>query len=281
MNVTNITKDASQNYQAAAAVRETTVEEVSGAPNAVAQILKSGAPKPHATVSNSMVAAVDQYTPPPGRNMAHYLSMDVDQAGNGSTTIADALQRYLEVRPRREAEADPRDMAATDAYPTLVMDEDEAWANVLPYQFSLNGIKQEQSQPVFYALGGSVKARVTGEGISTITTPETEADPGHYVGPMATKGMYYPPEAAAQLAMDRIFDMYYPEGVPAIEPKADGDTGAAGTLKSVAETLSDMRNTSQSGEGENLRTALNRYIGLNIPGQTNRLYPTALNGRMV
>jgi hypothetical protein len=205
----------------------------------------------------------------------------VDKAGNGSTTIADALQRYLDVSPRREAEADPRDMAATDAYPTLVMDEDQAWAEVLPYQFSVNGITQQQSQPVFFAMGGTVRARVLDKGVSTITTPATEGEPGLLVGPLATKGMYYPPEAAAQMAMGRIFDMYYPNGVPAVAPKSDGDIGANGSLKDVAETLSDMRFTSQSGEGENLRTALNRYIGLNMTGQTNRLYTTALNGKMV
>ncbi|MDR1083789.1 MAG: hypothetical protein LBP22_02775 [Deltaproteobacteria bacterium] len=281
MIVNNVTKEASQNYRAAGTIRQAFVEQVDGAPNVVAQILRSGAPKPHATVSNAMVAAVDQYTPPPGRNMAHYLAMDVDKAGNGSTSVADALQRYLDIQPRREAEADPRNTAANDAYPTLVMDEDTAWSEVLPYQFSVNGISQQQSQPVFFALGGSVRARVTGEGVSTITTPATEAEPAHLVGPVATKGSYYPPEAAAQLAMDRIFDMYYPNGVPAIAPKSDGDTGANGSDKDVAETLADMRFTGQSGEGENVRTALNRYIGLNMVGQTNRLYPAALNGKMV
>ncbi|MDR2141990.1 MAG: hypothetical protein LBR11_09425 [Deltaproteobacteria bacterium] len=281
MIVNNVPKEATKTYQAASTVRQAFVEQVEGAPNVVAQILRTGAPKPHATVSNAMVAAVDDFTPPPGRNMAHYLTLDVDKAGNGSTSVADALQRYLDVKPRREAEADPRDMAATDAYPTLVMDEDAAWAESLPYQFSLNGITQKQIQPIFYAVGGAVRARIQGVGISTITTPETEPEPSIPVGPSAFRGMYYPPEAAAQLAMDRIFDMYYPQGVPAIAPKADGDTGASGSIKDVAETLADTRSLSQSGEGENIRTALNRYIGLNMVGQTNRLYPTALTGRMV
>jgi hypothetical protein len=281
MNVNNVTKENSSGLQAAATVRQAFVERVDGAPNVVAQILRTGAPKPHATVSNSMVAEVDQYTPPPGRNMAHYLTLDVDKAGNGSTTVADALQRYLDVKPRREVEADPRDMAATDAYPTLVMDEDEAWAESLPYQFSVNGVIQRQIQPIFYSASGSLRARVLGEGVSSISTPATEPDPSIPVGPSANRSMYYPPEAAAQLAMDRIFDMYYPDGVPSLSPEADGDTGANGSIKDVAETLADTRQFSQSGEGENLRTALNRYIGLNALGQTNRLYITSLTGRMV
>jgi hypothetical protein len=213
--------------------------------------------------------------------MAHYLTMDVDKAGNGPASIADALQRYLDVNPRREVEADPRDMAATDAYPTLVIDEDQAWAESMPYRFSLNGVQSQQTQPVFFTLGGSVRARVEGVGVTTLSTPATEPDDSIPVGPSATRSMYYPPEAAAQLAMTRIFDMYYPGGVPAIAPEADGDTGANGSIKDVAEILADTRNLSQSGEGENVRTALNRYIGLNMVGQTNRLYTTALNGRMV
>ncbi|MDR1577999.1 MAG: hypothetical protein LBT86_07225 [Deltaproteobacteria bacterium] len=281
MNVNNVAKEATTNLRAAATIRDTFVEQVDSVPNVVSQILQTGATKPHATVSNSMVAAVDLYSPPPGRNMAHYLTLDVDKAGNGSTSIADALQRYLDVKPRREAEADPRDMAATDAYPTLVMDEDEAWADSLPYQFSLNGISQQQNQPIFFALSGSLRARVEGVGVSTITTPATNPDPSIPVGPSATRGMYYPPEAAAQMAMSRIFDMYYPDGVPAVAPAPDGDTGANGSLKDVAETLADTRTLSQSGEGENIRTALNRYIGLNMVGQTNRLYPTSLTGRLV
>ncbi|MDR2422087.1 MAG: hypothetical protein LBE01_01770 [Deltaproteobacteria bacterium] len=281
MIVNNVPKESSGSLQAASTIRQAFVEEVAGAPNVASQILRSGAPKPHATVSNSMVAAVDQYTPPPGRNMAHYLSLDVDKAGNGSTSIADALQRYMDVKPRREAEADPRDMAATDAYPTLVMDEDQAWAESLPYQFSLNGVTQKQIQPVFYTASGSLRARILGEGVSTIATPATEPDPSIPVGPSANRTMYYPPEAAAQLAMSRIFDMYYPDGVPAMAPEADGDAGANGSYKDVAETLADTRQLSQSGEGENVRTALNRYIGLNALGQTNRLYVTSLTGRMV
>ncbi|MDR1872765.1 MAG: hypothetical protein LBS60_12740 [Deltaproteobacteria bacterium] len=280
MIVNNVPSDSTKNFQAAATVRESFVERVDGAPNVVAQILRSGAPKPHATVSNAMVAAVDQYTPPPGRNMAHYLILDVDKAGNGSTSIADALQRYLDVKPRREAEADPRDMAATDAYPTLVMDEDTAWANSLPYQFSLNGITQKQIQPVFFAASGYLRGRIQGPGISTITTPATEPEPV-ISGPSAVRSLYYPPEAAAQLSMNRIFDMYYPNGVPSFPPAGDGDSGSNGSIKDVSETMADTRQLSQSGEGENLRTALNRYIGLNMVGQTNRVYPTSLTGRMV
>ncbi|MDR0549190.1 MAG: hypothetical protein LBI10_07260 [Deltaproteobacteria bacterium] len=281
MIVTNVTKENSSDLRAAATIRSAFVTQVDGVPNAVAQVLRSGAPKPHATVPNSMVAAVDQYTPPPGRNMAHYLTLDVDKAGNGVTSIADALQRYLDVKPRREAEADPRSMAATDAYPTLIMDEDEAWANSFPYQFSLNGVVQKQIQPNFYSASGALRARILGVGISSIKTPATEPDPSIPVGPSATRSMYYPPEAAAQLAMSRIFDMYYAQGVPSLPPAKDGETGANGSIKDVAETLADERQTSQNGDGENIRTALNRYIGLNVLGQTNRLYTTSLTGRLV
>jgi hypothetical protein len=234
--------DTQEAYQAAVNVRAAAVTEVDAAPNTVAQIIKAGSPKPHATVSNAMVATVDEYTPPPGRNMRHYLSLDVDKAGRSSTTVVDALQRYFNVRPRREPIADPKDIASTDSFPTLVMDEAEAYARNFPYQFSVNGVPQKQYTPHLYARGGALKIRILGPGVTTVNTPPTSGEPGIKVGPFAESGNYYPAPYAAQLSMDDILDR--------LDPANDMETFTVGpvnindpnsTLARVANSLQPLR----------------------------------------
>jgi hypothetical protein len=280
--VSGLTTRAFQNFQASSTVRQTTVAEVEPTPNLVAQIIKSGAPKPHATVSNSMVAAVDSYTPPPGRNMAHYLTMDVAKAGNSVTSVVDALQRYLNVRPRREPMADPKDVASNDTFPTMIMDEVKAWSDNLPYQFSVNGVVQSQSQPNFYAQGGYLNVRIVGPGVSTVVTPATEGEPNVLFGPLATKGMYYPPAFAAQLAMSRISDMYNPANkmdVFTVGPENQRDVNT--TLSEVAETLSAIGRGSELATPEgNLRAGILRFSTLTGYGRAPELFNTALAGRL-
>ncbi|MDR1039804.1 MAG: hypothetical protein LBR80_06460 [Deltaproteobacteria bacterium] len=234
--------DTMEAYQAAVTVREASVAVVDGAPNVVAQIIKAGAPKPHATVSNAMVAAVDEYTPPPGRNMRHYLALDVDQAGRSVTTVVDALQRYFNVTPRREPIADPKDIASTDSYPTLVMDEAAAYARNFPYQFSVNGVPQKQHTPHFYARGGALKIRILGPGVTTVNTPETAGEPGMKVGPFADTTNYYPPAYAAQESMDDILRRLDPanefQTIQAGPVRVDDPNS---TLSRVANALQPLR----------------------------------------
>ncbi|MDR1677146.1 MAG: hypothetical protein LBS44_02000 [Deltaproteobacteria bacterium] len=192
--------------QVAATIRSTSVGVNNPSPNVVDQIITSGSPKPQATVSNPMVTTVDSFSPLPGRNMAHYLALDVDKAGKENTTVSDALQRYLDISPTRKPGGDPKDVDSHDSYPTLIMDEDKAWEEILPYKFSVNGVVQRQAQPVFYAMAGSLKLRLVGRGVSTVTTPATEPSPTIPSGPIPALS-YYPPEVAAQLTMRRITDL--------------------------------------------------------------------------
>ncbi|MDR3154032.1 MAG: hypothetical protein LBW85_07140 [Deltaproteobacteria bacterium] len=203
--------DTMEAYQGAVTARQASVAVTDGAPNVVAQIMEAGAPKPHATVTNTMVAMVDRFTPPPGRNMRQYLALEVDKAGRSSTTVVDALQRYFNVRPRREPFADPKDIASTDSFPTLIMDEAAAYARNFPYQFSVNGIPVRQQTPDFYSRGGALKIRILGPGVSTVETPETSGEPGLKVGPFAEGTNYYPPAYAAQLAMQDIQERLHPD----------------------------------------------------------------------
>jgi hypothetical protein len=192
-----------------------------------------------------MVAAVDKFTPPPGRNMRHYLALDVDKAGQNPTTVVDALQRYFNVRPRREPIADPKDIASTDSFPTLVMDEAQQAADKnFSYKFSVNGIVQNQMQPNFYARGGNLKIRVIGPGVASVQTPSTQGEEPINVGPIANKGSYYPSPFAAQMAMDSIRAMNDPSNdfqTFAAAPNPNRSVNA--TLSSVADTLSPLRNS--------------------------------------
>ncbi|MDR1164412.1 MAG: hypothetical protein LBO66_00810 [Deltaproteobacteria bacterium] len=243
MNAISQLKDSSPvGFQAASVVREAAVTETAASPNVVAQIIKSGAPKPHATISNTMVAEVDRYEPPPGRNLRHYLSLDVDKAGRDPTTVVDALQRYFNVRPRREPIADPKDVATTDSFPTLIMDEAQAFNDNDAYRFSVNGIVQRQSTPSFYARGGYLKVRIVGPGVTSIQTPPTVGEPGIPVGPSANRGSYYPPAYAAQLAMGRLSESFDPSRKMDVWPVGPNLTrGPNDTLASVANTLAPLR----------------------------------------
>ncbi|MDR2405618.1 MAG: hypothetical protein LBE27_04530 [Deltaproteobacteria bacterium] len=230
-------------FQAPATVRQASVTYTDGAPNIVAQIIKSGAPKPHATVSNTMVARVDSYTPPPGINLAHYLALDVDKADDyNPTTVVDAIQRYFNVRPRREPIADPQDIASTDSYPTLVIDEASNYANLKPYHYSINGIERKADLSSFYADSGHMQVRIKGTGVTSIKSPATDAKPGLEVGPIKTGMAYYPPEYAAQMASSRLTNMMdTSDKMPTYEVGPDLNRGVNDTLPEVAATLAPLR----------------------------------------
>jgi hypothetical protein len=278
-------QDSNVNYEASNYVRQAAVALTEGGPNTVAQIIKSGAPKPHATISDTMVAAVDKYTPPPGRNMRHYLALDVDKAGRNPTTVVDALQRYFNVRPRREPIADPQDIASTDSYPTLIMDEAQNRAEQqFPYRFSINGVVQNQIQPSFYARGGALKVRVLGPGVTSVQTPPTVGEPSIEVGPLATKGRYYPPAFAAQMTMDYIRQLNDPsQRMDVIYTGANPNRGVNDTLSSVAQTLAPLRNSLANIAQTSITSGMpgNANAALNTYASTPRLFQNAVASGLV
>jgi hypothetical protein len=227
-----------------------------------------------------MVAMVDSYSPRPGRNLGHYLAIDVEKAGNDSTSIADALQRYLNVRPNRKPGGDPKDVASNDSFPTLTLDEALAWNDPLPYKFSVNGIVQRQAQSSFYGLGGSIMVRITGAGVTTIATPATEGAPALAVGPIPA-GAYYPPEVAAQLAMRRLTDMF--DTSHDYQPLPIGPNltkGPTETLGAIATSLAAMKHDTGPRMSESVKTGINNFANLGIYSSSPRLYLTVLADRM-
>ncbi|MDR1657725.1 MAG: hypothetical protein LBT47_09255 [Deltaproteobacteria bacterium] len=276
--VTNRPNDSFRPLQVAATIRQTTVAAIEPTPNVVSAIVKVGHSKPHATISNTMVARVDSYTSPPGRNMAHYLTMDVDKAGSENTTIADALQRYLNVSPTRKLGGDAKALESLDSYPTLVMDEDQAWAEPLSYQFSVNGVVQRQSQPTFYARGGSLRLRVIGRGVTTVATPATTGTEPLPVGPMPA-GAYYPTATAAQLAMRRLSDMFDSNGgfkPISVGPELNQEPG-----QSLADTSKTQEPAVVSGPkiSEYVKDGLNRFANFGIYNAAPRLHLSALSNQ--
>jgi hypothetical protein len=274
--VSNRPQEAFLPLQVAGTIRQTSVAVIEPTPNIAASIISSGSPKPHATVSNQMVARVDSYTPRPGRNLAHYLAIDVEKAGNDSTSVADALQRYLNVRPTRKPSGDIRDVASNDSYPTLIIDEAQAWKDPLPYKFSVNGVVQRQSQPSFFGLGGSIRVRISGSGVSTVSTPATQGATVFQAGPIPP-GAYYPPEVASQLAMRRMTDMF--DGSDDYKPLPTGpelNPGPAEALGAAASSMISMKFDSGPEISSNVKTGLNNFANLGIYNQSPQLYLTAL-----
>jgi hypothetical protein len=275
--VQSIHREAFYPLQVAGTIRSTSVQAIKPTPNVVSQIIQSGSPNPHATVSNGMVARVDSYTPPPGRNMAHYLAMDVDKAGAENTTVADALQRYLNVSPTRDPGGDPKDIDSHDSYPSLIMGEDKAWQHNMPYEFSVNGVVHRQTQPTFFTRAGSLKIRVVGKGVSTVSTPSSDADPSLQAGPMPP-GAYYPVAVAAQLTMRRLSDMFAPkEGRPPIlvGPALQGQEATAGTAATAAVTSSDPISVVPP-ISERVRQGLINFANMGIYKSSPQLFLTAM-----
>jgi hypothetical protein len=283
--IQNIQREAYYPLQVAGTIRSTSVAVVKPTPNVVSQIIASGSPSTHATVSNGMAARVDSYTPPPGRNMAHYLAMDVDRAGMENTTVADALQRYLNVSPTRRPGGDPKDIDSHDSYPTLIMGEDQAWQDILPYQFSVNGMVQKQSQPTFFTRAGSLKIRVVGKGVATVTTPATEPGPTLQAGPMPP-GAYYPSAVAAQLSMRRTMDLLNePETRPPItvgpDPngaleETDGQNLMGAMPPSGGNTVSSVVTSAAPEISERVREGLINFANMGIYKTRPQLFLTAM-----
>ncbi|MDR2352326.1 MAG: hypothetical protein LBF22_04040 [Deltaproteobacteria bacterium] len=274
-------KESFLDYQAAATVRAASAAYSESTPNTVDKIIQSGAPKPHATITNTMVAAIDKYSTPPGRNMRHYLALDVDRAGKSNTTVVDGLQRYLNIQPRREPTVDAKNIASSERFPTLVMDEAQAFAETMPYQFSVNGVVQQQTQPSFVTQGGNLRVRILGTGVSTIQTPETAGEPGIKVGPMA-KGNYYPPAFAAQLAMTRLSDALNAPKMATFTVGPDVTRDYNETLSSVSTSLGNTSPTTLvNTSGTNIEKAL-RHAQAALSYSTNPILSlSAINNRGV
>jgi hypothetical protein len=263
-----------------------------------------------------MAVSIEEFNPAPGRNLRRYLVINVQRAGRDDTAIADALQRYLNVKSKYNPEIDLRDVDSHETFPTLVMAEDEAWGNLSPYEFYLNGVLNHNLEPNFYAQTGALKIELKGRGGTSITTPPTGPEPFITVGPSMSPGYppawaaeltmrrltellepttpqeieaekarrvplltnhYYPPAAAAQLAMRRLSELIDLEE-PSVKPLGTSETKSSfNILKSLTDYI-EGQSTGQAPEitGQ-VNTGLNNLANMGLYSKAPALFLTVLN----
>ncbi|UQZ89218.1 hypothetical protein C4J81_08430 [Deltaproteobacteria bacterium Smac51] len=197
------------------------------------------ATKPLPSVSNEQVATVTDFEPRAGRHMRQSMHLQVQNApGPQVDTVIDAIQRYLNISPRREPTSDPKAEDSIVRHPQQILQRAQRWDDALPYQFSINGAKSYQLQPEFHRWGGTLSADVNEPGLTGIEAPATRApQPGSRINleevfaaqatmrdleanksepfsPIVTSGPpnitsdpYFSPVSAAQNAMGRMREL--------------------------------------------------------------------------
>ena len=141
--------------------------------NTMPHIIAAGrASTPRADISNPLVASVAEYSPLSGSRPANHMRLDVQNTPASKVdNVADAIQRYLGVSPRREPTADPLDEATVARHPQQLTQSADRWADARYYQFSANGLESYQFQPEFRAWGGGLKLNIAGQGQTDISAP--------------------------------------------------------------------------------------------------------------
>ncbi|MDR1922300.1 MAG: hypothetical protein LBS31_11250 [Candidatus Adiutrix sp.] len=170
-------------------------------PNSLQNTIASGrASAPVATVANEPVAEVLDFTPLPGRQPGRRMRLDVFEApASRVDTVIDAIQRYLNIEPRREPTADPKNEASIARHPQQIIQAAQYWDDALPYQYAQNGVRTQHLQPEFRAWGASLTAQAEEAGTTGISAPPTRSPlPGRL--PLG-RYMPYDPARAAQEAM--------------------------------------------------------------------------------
>lgn len=154
-----------------------TVENHNSLPNTIAQ---GRATAPIATASNDMAARVTDFDPKPGRQPRMGMHMQVHSApGSQVDNVIDAIQRYLNISPRREPSSDPKAEDSIARHPQQIIQGAARWAETDQYQFSINGARSVQYQPEMHRWGGSLSADVVEPGLTGIAAPATrEPQPG-------------------------------------------------------------------------------------------------------
>ena len=172
-------------------------------PNTIAQ---GPATVPRAQVPNPLVAEVRSFEPGPGIQMARRNVLNVqNDPGHQDDGVIDALQRYFNVRPRREPSADPRDEASVVRHPQELVQSSARWTQDMFYQFTDNGAANYQVRPDYRAWGGRLDLELTGAGQTSVSAPATRA-PRPGAAAIGGPG-YYDPANAAQEAQAKTTEL--------------------------------------------------------------------------
>ncbi len=165
-------------------------------PNYIAQ---SRAVSPRARIDNTRPAEITDYAPAPGRQLERHMRLDVQNTpGPPVDAVIDAIQRYLDIRPRREPTADPLDEDSIARHPQQIAQSAGRWAAERYYQFSANGAETYQFRPGYHTWSGRLDLQLENPGLADISTPAARSPrPGRTpVGRQIT----YDPAYAAQEA---------------------------------------------------------------------------------
>lgn len=159
-----------------------TVRNHNGIPNNIAM---GRAPKPVASASNEMAVRVTDFEPKPGLQPRLGMHMQVQNApGSKVDAVADAIQRYLNIKPRREPTSDPLAEDSIARHPQQIIEGASRWDTAQTYQFAINGAKSYQFQPEIHRWGGSLSADLVEPGLTGVAAPATrEPQPGYHSTP--------------------------------------------------------------------------------------------------
>lgn len=180
-----------------------TVNGVNRVPHVIAA---SRASQPEATSSNEMVADIVGYSPQPGSQMARHMRLDLqNNPGRQVDQVIDAIQRYLNIEPRREPTADPKAEASVARHPQQIIQSSQRWNDATYYQFASNGGESYQVRPEYRAWGGRLELKLENEGTTDISAPPSSSpQPGSSPMGQATSD----PARAAQESMAQLAEIF-------------------------------------------------------------------------
>ncbi len=185
-------------------------------PNSSPNIITQGRmTKPRATISNDLVAAIAAYSPAPGRNPARAMRLDIQNTpGSKVDKVTDAIQRYLNIRPRREPTADPLDEASIARHPQQIVQSSGRWNDARYYKLAKNGLETYQFQPGHRTWAGQLELKLENAGQANIAASASRSP----LTIPSTLGQYvtHDPAYAAQSAMGEIKELLNRPSRPAV-----------------------------------------------------------------
>lgn len=167
--------------------------------NRIPSLIAAGrAVRPSASASNPLAASVSEYSPRPGGELWRQMHLDVQNTPPPKNDkIIDAIQRYLDIRPRREATADPLDEASIVRHPQQLAQAAGRWADARYYQFAANGVERYQFQPEFRAWGGRLEVTMNNPGQTDISAPPVISPPAGTTAAQAEPDLAFAAQKAA------------------------------------------------------------------------------------
>jgi hypothetical protein len=160
-----------------------------------------------AHVQNPLVAEVRSFQPGFAARPLRQNHLNVRNApGSRHDAVVRALQRYLDVKPRRQPSADPRDEASVARHPQGLLEAGSRWAQDVFYQFTDNGATNYQLRPDYRLWGGTLELELKGAGRTSVSAPATGAgaEASGAAAPAEAGKFGYDPANAAQETQARM-----------------------------------------------------------------------------